>query len=116
MQTRLQGQLAEDKACDYLQKQGLKCVLRNYQCKMGEIDLIMQDQQDIIFVEVRHRSYEQFGSALESVTYFKQQKLIKTALHYLHRYNLTEKVACRFDVVALDDSKITWIQDAFQMD
>lgn len=116
MQTRLQGQLAEDKACEYLQKQGLKCLLRNYQCKMGEIDLIMQDTQDIVFVEVRLRSYKQFGDALESVTYYKQQKLIKAALHYLHRYNLAEKVACRFDVIAFDESKIIWVKDAFQMD
>ena len=114
--TQLKGQLAEDQACDYLKKQGLKCLMRNYRCNLGEIDLIMQDKNDLVFVEVRFRADENHGNALESISYFKQQKLIKTALHYLCKNKLVEKVACRFDVIALDNSNILWFKDAFQVD
>jgi len=113
------GQLAEQLACDYLQKHKLKLITKNYHCRRGEIDLIMQDHATLVFIEVRYRKSAKFGSALESITTQKQQKIIFTAEHFI----LTQNSAFsqyRFDVVAISPSvqqqpKITWVKDAFQL-
>lgn len=113
------GAQAEDLACQYLNQQGLQLVARNYRCKLGEIDLIMRDKDYLVFVEVRYRKQMGFGSNLESVNYFKQQKLIKATRYYLQTHNLYNTQACRFDVVALTkqtgEFKLEWIKDAFQV-
>lgn len=114
------GQFAEDSACVYLQKQGLRLEVRNYRSRFGEIDLIMWDGRILVFVEVRTRSNQGLEGALESVTYGKQSKIIKTALFYLKKKRLFDKVVCRFDVVAVcgyaeDDVKIKWVKQAFTM-
>jgi putative endonuclease len=110
------GELAELQALDYLNRHGLKLVERNYRCKLGEIDLILQDQHDtLVFVEVRYRQSAAFGSALESITPSKQRKLLATARQYLQLKRLDQR--CRFDVVALNGSghpRTEWIKNAFQ--
>lgn len=112
------GKQAEADACDYLQRQGLTLVERNYLCKRGEIDLIMRDKQTTVFVEVRYRRSSRFGSSAESVDWRKQEKLLATAQHYLQQHPKAANNACRFDVVALTtenaQQKIDWIADAFQ--
>ncbi len=111
------GQAAEDIACHYLQQQGLKLIDRNFQCKLGEIDLIMDDKKVLVFVEVRTRSNKNFVSALESVDFRKQEKIKKTASFYLLQKKLTNKVPCRFDVIAVqshsDSTQFQWIKNAF---
>ncbi|MDF3055583.1 MAG: hypothetical protein K0Q74_1490 [Gammaproteobacteria bacterium] len=77
----------------------------------------MKERDTLVFIEVRYRKSSTFGSAVESVTYQKQQKLIKAAQHYLTQYRIPDHY-CRFDVVGLTgvgrDEKVEWIQDAFQ--
>lgn len=113
------GLAAEEAAYQYLLKQGLKPVLRNYNCKLGEIDLIMQECADLVFIEVRYRKQIKYGSPLESITYTKQQKLIKTAAHYLQTQRLYNFQSCRFDVVSVlkqvDSYKVEWLKNAFQV-
>lgn len=115
---REKGFAAEDYARDYLEQQGLTLRDRNYRCKAGEIDLIMQDKDSVVFIEVRFRHKQNHGSSAETVTYFKQKKLIQTALMYLQEKQLWEKVPCRFDVVAItlieDKPQVDWIKNAFQ--
>lgn len=97
------GQESERLAEQFLLQQGLTLVTRNYRCKAGEIDLIMQDREHLVFVEVRFRNNRRYGSASESVTHFKQQKLIRAAEFYLQsRYTRRQLPPCRFDVVAID--------------
>ena len=109
---RAAGNAAEDQVLDYLIGQNLRLVTRNYSCRAGEIDLIMKDGAQLVFVEVRYRARADFGSALESVTPGKQRKLITTAQHYLQRSGKTP--ACRFDVVGMgQDRRIHWIKNAF---
>jgi putative endonuclease len=114
------GQFAEHHACEFLQRQGLQLLRRNYRCHQGEIDLIMQDRQDIVFVEVRVRNNHFCGDALDSVNYSKQQKLIKTATHFLHCNKLWDNVNCRFDVIGISyaqtEATVEWITDAFSVD
>ncbi len=114
MSTRL-GQLAEQQALRYLRAQGLRWVTSNYRVRCGEIDLIMRDGSVLVFVEVRQRASAAFGGAGASITWAKQQKLIKTAGWYLQSTGLTHQVESRFDVVTLDGvpPKINWIQQAF---
>ncbi len=107
---------AEDQARDYLTIQGLTWISSNYRCRLGEIDLIMRDYDHLVFIEVRARSTIAFGGAAASVTYSKQQKLIKTASYYLQAFKLQDKQPSRFDVVSLDGvpPRITWIKNAFE--
>ena len=109
------GADAEARAEHYLQQQGLLTRDRNYRTKQGEIDLIMAQGEDIVFVEVRLRSHRQFANAAESVTISKQKKIIKAAQYYLQQHQLTEKANCRFDVIAFSDdhSNPEWIKNAF---
>ncbi len=110
----LNGAQAETQAEAFLLAQGLVKKGKNYRCKLGEIDLIMQHNDVLVFIEVRLRSHRQFAQAAESVTFSKQQKIIKAAYYYLQQHQLTDKVNCRFDVVAFDDSAAPdWIQNAF---
>lgn len=112
------GNEAENMACHYLVKKGLKTLCRNYRCRRGEIDAIMEDDKTIVFVEVRYRKHTQFGSGAESVTHTKQNKLIATALHYLQKHPKYNNRPSRFDVVSISHQsqqlEIDWIQDAFQ--
>lgn len=110
------GQWAENTAKDHLQNRGLRFNESNYRCKLGEIDLIMQDKETLVFVEVRSRNNSRFGSGLESVNQYKQAKLIRAAKHYLQTKRLYDKCQCRFDVVSVSkqDSAVEWIANAFE--
>ncbi|MCW8880364.1 MAG: YraN family protein [Kangiellaceae bacterium] len=110
------GQL-ETFARKQLKKAGCKIVETNFSCKLGEIDIIVRDQQTLVFVEVRYRKNANFGGASASVDRKKQSKLINTANFYLQKHNLGNKEKCRFDVVALQGSperlEFRWIKNAF---
>jgi putative endonuclease len=110
------GQQAELEALKYLQSQGLRLQERNFQCKTGEIDLVMKDADTLVFVEVRYRQMNDYGRALETVTLRKQRKLIATANRYLQMKRIDS--ACRFDIIALNGSgsaPIEWIKNAIQV-
>ncbi len=94
------GAIAEQNACDWLQRQGLTLIKKNYRCRMGEIDLIMHDSEHLIFVEVRFRARNNFGGAAASVDHHKQRKLIHAAHHFLGQQSQYNHLACRFDVLA----------------
>jgi putative endonuclease len=108
------GAQAEQHAARFLQRQGLKLVQQNYRCRYGEIDLIMQDGNTLVFAEVRLRSRSDFGGAAASINASKRVKLVRTAQHYLA--TLAHIPPCRFDAVLLqatDDSNIEWLRNAF---
>ena len=113
LKRHLEGKKAETKAEDYLHKRGLITVAKNYRCKGGEIDIVMLDKDQLVFVEVRYRRNTQFGSAADSVTSIKQRRIITAAQHYLQ--HIGHQPACRFDVVGFDGGRTTWIRDAFQL-
>lgn len=107
-----EGRAGEDLALAFLESQGLVLVMRNFLCKTGEIDLIMREQQTLIFVEVRSRAARGYGSAAESITPAKQRRLILAAQYYLLR--LKPVPPCRIDVIAIDDGRVSWLKDAIQ--
>lgn len=120
--TREQGEYTESLACQFLKNKGFKLVERNFQCRLGEIDLIMQDNDCLVFVEVRYRRSNNFGSGAESITANKQSKLIKTASAYLQRHAKLNQYPARFDVISitgsiettnLENINFDWIENAF---
>ena len=106
------GQRAEATALAHLSAHGLKLQQRNYRCRGGEIDLVMRDGDTVVFVEVRFRRSERFGSPAATVDRRKQSRLMRAARHYLGRHGL---VMCRFDVVGItgEPPRIQWIRNAF---
>ncbi len=111
------GNRAEKDALEFLTQKGLRLVEKNYACVCGEIDLIMKDTEQIVFVEVRFRTRSAYGSAADSITPQKIKKLVRTATIYLQREKCLHKVHSRFDVIAIDFTKteknITWYKNAF---
>jgi len=109
------GHRAERLAEKYLCKHGLKIVARNFLCKNGELDLVMYDAEFLVFIEVRYRAQ---GSALESINYTKQNRIIACAVWYLQARHKSERQARRFDIVVIQgdfqNPEINWIQDAFR--
>jgi putative endonuclease len=110
------GELKEQEASEFLQAKGLQLIRRNFSCRCGEIDLIMQENDNLVFVEVRYRRSDGYGSGLESITLQKQRKIIKAAQYYLLQNKLSD-VNCRFDAVAITEKngllEFDWIKDAF---
>lgn len=104
------GTQAEEFAYRYLKAQGLCLITRNYTCRLGEIDLIMQDKKMLVFIEVRYRQQHQFGHSLETVNSYKQAKLIKTAEHYLLSNPKFAETPCRFDVLGISPRKPSLLQ------
>ncbi len=112
MTSQPSGIAAEELAARYLAAQGLRVIARNYRCRFGEVDLIAQDGDTLVFVEVRLRRSNRFGGALASITHAKQRKLIATARCYLA--SLRRVPQCRFDAIvldALDPARIEWLRD-----
>jgi len=111
------GYQAEKIALNYLLKHDLKLVTQNFRCRLGEIDLIMRDKKSLVFIEVRLRNHPNYATGLESVDRIKQNKLRKTAEFYLQQQQLTNKLACRFDVIAIEHNTeqptISWVKNAF---
>lgn len=116
--TRDIGQLTEDIAAQYLTAQGLILVEKNVHCRQGEIDLILQDHDTLVFVEVKYRKNNNFGGALAAISLSKQKKIKHCVAFFLHQSGLNEyNTACRFDVIALEGNinqpQVTWIKNAF---
>lgn len=108
------GRKAENLALEYLQRQGLELLQRNWRCKMGELDLIMLDGDVLVFVEVRYRQHQSWGGAAASVDARKQEHLIQAAQTYLQKHPARSRHPCRFDVVAFEAStQANWIRNAF---
>ncbi len=112
------GDNAEETARQYLEQKGYRTVQKNFRCKTGEIDLIMQKDDYLIFVEVRSRSHNRYGEPLETVDYTKQKKIKKASAYFLYIHPKLAHCYCRYDVVSVlwknGRADITWIADAFQ--
>lgn len=112
------GPYGEDIAVSFLKARGYQIVARNYRKKYGEIDIIAEDDGEIVFIEVKTRKSNLFGSPLEAVDLRKQQKMSRVALAYLNSRGMSDRAA-RFDVVAVRlDAKqpeVEVVKDAFEL-
>ncbi len=93
------GKIGEDYAADYLLQNGYQILERNYHCRFGEIDIIVRNDQYLIFTEVKTRNEKHMVSPLEAVTVGKQKKLYRTALVYLQSH--PTQLQPRFDVIGI---------------
>lgn len=115
---QLLGNRAEQTSEKLLMNAGMRLLARNYRCKQGELDLVMRDADTVVFVEVRYRRQNRWGSAAETVDWRKQKRLIAAAHHYLLTHPHLADQPCRFDVVAAegnlaDPASYRWIREAF---
>lgn len=101
----------------WLSARGLRGVARNFRCKAGEIDLVMLDARQLVFVEVRFRRDDRFGGAAASVTAAKQRRLVAAAHGFIDAHPRWRHSACRFDVLAgrAEGGAVAWqwLRDAF---
>ena len=93
---------------------GLRPVERNFRCRMGEIDLVMLDDDCLVFVEVRYRGGKRIAPASLTVDAQKQRKLIRTAAIYIASRSRFAGRKVRFDVAAIDGESMQWLRDAFR--
>ncbi len=112
------GLVGEELAFHHLAHQGYKILLRNYECPLGEIDLIAKEKGALVFIEVKTRSSLSMGQPLESVTFRKRAQIVKCAKYYMKRYGI-KNLPCRFDAVSIlilpgQEPQIDVIQDAFR--
>ena len=109
---QLAGGGAEDLAARFLERRGLGILARNYRTRMGEIDLIALEGNEVVFVEVRMRSSGGFGGALASITPRKRARIVAAAKHFIA--GLGREPYCRFDVVTIDEGgDPEWHRGAF---
>ncbi len=98
---RASGNSAEDLAVEFLTAKGMRIVKRNFHFgRVGEIDIIAEDGDVLVFVEVKSRSSTLYGTPEEAITPSKQRAIRKVAQGYLHTHNITNR-ECRFDVIAI---------------
>ena len=117
---KITGACGEDAACSFLKKKKYKIIERNFRCSGGEIDIIAQKGEDLVFVEVKTRASDKFGTPAEAVTYYKKQNMVKTAKVYLMqnptdmniRFDIIEAYGV-FDGVSFSLDKINHIEGVF---
>lgn len=116
---KLFGQAGESAAEEYLRHKGYRIVARNLRSPVGELDLVAEDGQVLVFIEVKARRTDVYGGAIYAVHQRKQEKVIRLAAQYLARHHIKDRL-CRFDVVLLQGSnavapQIEHIQNAFEV-
>ena len=110
---KIKGNIGEELAINYMIKNSYTIINRNFKCFIGEIDMIAKDQDDVlIFVEVKARGTAKFGYPRVAVTPEKQRKIRRTAEFYL-KVNKLYNTRVRFDVIEILAGEITHLKNAF---
>ena len=117
---RTRGARIEALARDFLQQHGLEPVAANASYRGGELDLVMRDDDALVFIEVRYRRSASFGGGAASVDASKCRKLVHAASRFLAAHREFARAPCRFDVIdASGDPEaptFDWLRDAFRAD
>ena len=115
------GAWGEARAAEYLEKEGYRIIVRNFRCRMGEIDLIARKGSILVFAEVKLRKDASHGEPREFVTASKQQKLRTTAAWYLTGHEWAQELQARFDVIEIyapagteGTYRIEYLENAFE--
>ena len=116
--SKILGQIGEDLAAKFLEDHGYKIVARNYKIRSAEIDIVVEKDMTIIFVEVKTRSNIRHGLPAEAVDIRKQKRIIEAASVFLQDEKYFD-YACRFDVIEVystgENFKIRHIENAFEV-
>ena len=113
------GQIAESEAERYLRRKGYRILARNDRSSYGELDLVAQLADTLVFIEVKARRTSAFGGASHAVDGRKQTRLVRLAAQYLARHQVRNR-SCRFDVVlcrggTVKPAEIEHIENAFEV-
>lgn len=110
------GQEGESAAARVLEAKGFQILARNFTCPWGELDIVARQADLVCFVEVRMRSHAAWGDPAHTISFRKQRRVVKAAMHYLFAHDLREHMI-RFDVVTIvgrgDRAQIEHIPNAF---
>ncbi len=109
----LRGVDAETRAQRFLEGRGLRLIARNWRCKGGELDLLMDDGSTLAVIEVRSRARSDYGSALESVDARKRSRLVHATQLFLVAHPEHAQREVRFDVVTVEGTELQWLKAAF---
>ena len=109
---KIKGNLGEINAQEYVKKLGYKIIETNFKTKFGEVDIIAQDKNYIVFIEVKYRTSLKYGRPSEAVNGYKQNKIKLVAQFYIQKYNLIKQFY-RFDVLEIWNNDINYIINAF---
>ena len=112
MNKRKTGAVYEEKAAAYLKEKGYHILEKNYRCPLGEIDLIAEESGYLVFIEVKYRRTSRLGTGEEAVNAKKQRRILGAAKWYLMERGI--QCRCRFDVITINGTEITLIQNAFE--
>lgn len=117
--TQALGDLYEHRAWEAMRLANCRLLARQLRCPLGELDLIVQDGQVLVFVEVRFRSSARFGGALSSITPTKQNRLLRTVAWWLpalvRRHFAGHLPVCRIDVIAFEQEVLHWHRDVVRL-
>ncbi len=114
MNKRIIGFEKELFASEYLQRNGLVILDKNFYTPTGEIDIVAKDEDYIVFVEVKYRKTLNYGNPLESIGKSKISKIVKASRYYLYKNHYSTEVLVRFDCIGILGKEITWIKNAFE--
>ena len=113
--SRAQGRLGEDAAAEWLERRGYRVVERNFASRVGEIDVVAAEGDTLCFIEIKARSTDTYGSAVEALSASQQRRIARAASLYLARK--PHRGPCRFDLLAMDLGAGGWrytlVRDAF---
>lgn len=107
------GSHYESRVAAFLERQGFEILEQNYRCRFGEIDLIARDGAWLVFIEVKYRSTDCAGTALEAITAKKAVQVRRVAAVYLAQKHYSEQTPIRFDAAGVDGERITYMKNAF---
>ena len=107
------GAAYEYRAVEYLKARGVRIVERNFRNRFGEIDLIGYDKEYLVFFEVKFRTTKTSGYAEDAVNLKKQHIICKVSDYYRTIHKISDFSPIRYDVIAINESDIHWIKDAF---
>ena len=114
MDRRQTGSLAENSACAFLESQGFSIVARNFQRRLGELDVVARAGELLVVAEVRTRSSESYGGAAASIGPAKQRRIAATAALFLQSRRELRHCRVRFDVIVVRDGACEWLKHAFE--
>lgn len=111
---KIKGKSGEKLACSYLKKKGYEIFHKNFTTEIGELDIVVSDGYTLVFVEVKMRMSDAYGTPAEAVDYHKQRKISEVAAQYIKKFRYFD-VPVRFDVVEIyaDENRINHIENAF---
>ncbi len=112
---RALGSRYEQMACAYIEEEGMRVIETNYRTRLGEIDIIARDRNELVFLEVKYRKNRNYGGAESAIPRSKQKTIIQVAKLYMKMHGISPKSFIRFDAVLIDGDEITHIKNAWQV-